>query len=175
MPDPINPHPNTPTVFTIRHRQNATTKTRKLEGRTKKTNAFLSRVFLPSSSRYVFLYSCSNVVARLARAERAADFLRAVARDDRVADGGLDRRGFNGPTGVVEHQGGGQDCAHRVRDVLACERQRRSVDRLEHRGLARMEVSRRRQAEAALQRGAEVGDDVAEEIVRDDDVELRGA
>ena len=45
-----------------------------------------------------------------------------------------------------------EDRADRVRDVLAGERRRRSVHRLEHRRPARMDVARRRHAEAALQR-----------------------
>ena len=48
------------------------------------------------------------------------------------------------------------------------------MHRLEHRRAARMQVAGRSQTEAALQRRAKVGDDVAKQVVGDDDFELRG-
>ena len=48
------------------------------------------------------------------------------------------------------------------------ERWRRPVHRLEHRRPPRMQVARRGQAESALKRGAQVRDDVTEQVVGDD-------
>ena len=74
----------------------------------------------------------------------------------------------------VEHHRRRQDRAHGVRDVLSRERRRRPVHRLEERRAARVDVARGGHAEAALQRPADVGDDVAEEVVGDDHLELPG-
>ena len=48
------------------------------------------------------------------------------------------------------------------------------MDRLEHRRAAGMDVTRRRHAQTTLQRAADVGDDVAEQVVGDDHLKLIG-
>src|SRR3712207_8756315 len=52
----------------------------------------------------------------------------------------------------------------------------RSVHGLEHAGepAGRVDVARCRQSDATADRGGQIGEDVAEEIVRDDHVEARG-
>ena len=87
------------------------------------------------------------------------------------ATGVLDRLRGLGVAEVVEHQGRREDGARRIGLAGAGVLGGRAVDRLEHRGLARMEVRRGRYAQAALERGAQVGDDVAEHVVGDDHVE----
>ena len=78
---------------------------------------------------------------------------------------------------VIEHEDGAPDRAARVRDALTGDVGRRAVHRLEQRRhvAARAEVGARRHAHAALQGGAEVGQDVAEEVGGDDHVEAVGA
>jgi hypothetical protein len=61
----------------------------------------------------------------------------------------------------------GQRCRRsrrRVRDVFPSELRRRTADRLEHRGLARVQVAGQ-PYQAALERCAEVGDDVSGVLV----------
>src|SRR5437762_12155981 len=73
---------------------------------------------------------------------------------------------------VLEHERDGADRSDRTRDALACVLRRGPMDRLEHRDLAGVDVPRGRDAEAAADRGAEVGEDVPEQIRRHDRVEL---
>ena len=73
---------------------------------------------------------------------------------------------------MIQHHGGSQDRAERIRKVLSGNRRRRAMHRLEHRSLSRMDVSTRCHSQATLQSGSEVGDDVAEHIVSDDNIEL---
>ena len=77
---------------------------------------------------------------------------------------------------VVEHQDGAPDGAARVRDALAGDVGRRAVHGLEQprHVAARAEVGARGHAHAALQGRAEIGQDVAEEVRGDDDVEAVG-
>ena len=56
---------------------------------------------------------------------------------------------------------------------LPAYRRRRTVNGLEQRRPARMNIPGRGHAEPALERAADVRDDVAEQIVRDDHLELR--
>ena len=84
------------------------------------------------------------------------------------------QRGLGGPADGLEQQRRRQDRAHRIGDVLPGQRRRRAVHRLEQRRAARMDVARRRHPQTALQRPADVGDDVAEQVVGDDDLELAG-
>ena len=74
---------------------------------------------------------------------------------------------------MIEHQRAGPDRADRVGDPFAGDVGRRAVDRLEHRRKRplRVDVGARRDAEASRNRRADVGEDVAEEIRRDDHVE----
>ena len=77
---------------------------------------------------------------------------------------------------VSDHQRGRADRGDRVDAVLAGPVGRGAADGLVHRdaALVGVEVAAGGDAEAALARGAEIGDDVAEHVVRDDDVELAG-
>ena len=75
---------------------------------------------------------------------------------------------------VLEQERQRADRADRARRPLARVLRRRSVDRLEHRHPARVDVAGASGAEAAADRGTEVGDDVAEEVRGDDDAELLG-
>ena len=74
---------------------------------------------------------------------------------------------------VIEHQRAGPDRGDRIGDALAGDVGRRAVDRLEHRRVRplRVDVGAGRDAEAARDRRAEVGQDVAEQVRRDDHVE----
>src|SRR6478736_8922557 len=94
-----------------------------------------------------------------------------------VGDGrGLDRGGGVGVPEVVEQQRGGQDRGRGVGLLLPGDVGRGAVHGLEHRGgrPVGVDVAGGRQADAAGDRGGEVGDDVAEEVVGDDDVEATG-
>ena len=77
---------------------------------------------------------------------------------------------------VIEHQRAGPDRADRIRNALARDVGRRSMYRLEHRRVAPLgiDISARRDAEAARNGGAEVGQDVAEQVRRDDHVDAAG-
>ncbi len=72
-----------------------------------------------------------------------------------------------------QHQPGRQHRARRVRQALAGDVRRRAVHRLEDRrpGAIRVQVAARRVAKPAGQGRAQVGDDVAEQVVGDDHVE----
>ena len=77
---------------------------------------------------------------------------------------------------VLEHQRCAPDGAGGVRDALAGDVRRRAVHGLEHARHvgARSDVRAGRHAHAALDGGREVGEDVAEEVRCDDDVEAAG-
>ena len=70
-----------------------------------------------------------------------------------------------------QHHGRGQNRAERIGQILARDRRRRAVHRLEHRRLAGMNIAAGGHAQAALQSGGEVGDDVAEHVIGHDHVE----
>jgi hypothetical protein len=74
---------------------------------------------------------------------------------------------------VIQQQCHRGDGGGRVGDTLAGDVGRRAVHRFEHRGerSRRIDVGRRRQPDPAGDRRGQVGDDVAEEVVGDDDVE----
>src|SRR5262245_32565727 len=164
MPAPISPHPSTPTVLISMCLLFFLCAWAGLSG----PPGGPERPALRRSNRV------RDVVARFLRAERTVDIAGRVAGDDGVVHGRFDRGGFSFQSEILEHQRGGQDRADRVRDVLARQRRRRSVHRFEHRRHARVQIARRRHAEPALQRRAQIRDDVAEQIVGDDDLELRG-
>ena len=90
------------------------------------------------------------------RLERAADAPRALA----VAD-------------VLEHHARGEHERARVGDALPRDVRRRAVHRLEDRA-AESDVRARREPEPADEPGDLVGEDVAEQVRRDDDVEALG-
>src|SRR5881628_2957430 len=73
---------------------------------------------------------------------------------------------------VLEHQRDGADGSDRARDAFAGVLRGRSVDGFEHRNATRVDVPRGGDAKTAADRGAEVGDDVAEKVRRHDRVEL---
>src|SRR5438128_1634261 len=75
--------------------------------------------------------------------------------------------------GVLEHHRGRPDLADRVRDALAVDVGRRAVDGLEQRGkhALRVDVGGWRDADGAGAGGAEIRQDVAEQVGRYDDVE----
>ena len=77
---------------------------------------------------------------------------------------------------VVQQQRHRQHRRRRVRDALAGDVRRAAVHRLEHARVApaHVEVAAGRQADAAGDRGGEVGEDVAEQVVGDDHVEPAG-
>jgi len=86
----------------------------------------------------------------------------------------LEELGFGLPAEEFEHHAGGKDRAERVGDALSGDVGRGTVDGLEERGLAGVNVGGRCEAEAAGELRGEVRDDVAEKVVGDDDVELAG-
>jgi folate-binding protein YgfZ len=75
---------------------------------------------------------------------------------------------------MPKHHGRGEDRTKRIGHVLTRDRRGRAVDRFEHRSLSGMNVAAGGHAKASLQAGGQVGDDVAEHVIRDDDVELAG-
>src|ERR1019366_9700071 len=75
-----------------------------------------------------------------------------------------------GATKVVQQQGDGQDCGARVCLALTRNVGGRAVDRLEHAGsrTRRVDVGAGSQGYATGDSGRDVGQDVTEEVVRDD-------
>ena len=86
---------------------------------------------------------------------------------------GLDGVGCGGLAELAQHHGAGQDHGDRVRLAGAGDVGRRAVDRLEDARAAVAERGGRREPDAARDRGGEVGEDVAEEVLGDDHV-VRG-
>ena len=115
----------------------------------------------------------SAVVARAAEVGRL--------RRRRVRQHALDRRDDRGRrlavAEEVEHQRARPDLADRIGDALAGDVGRRAVHRLEQRREVALgiEVGRRRDADRAADGRAEIGQDVAEEVGADDDVEAARA
>ena len=74
---------------------------------------------------------------------------------------------------MANHHGARPDLADRIGDALARDVRGRTMDRLEHRGILalRVDVARRRHADRAGERRAEVGEDVAEQVGADHHVE----
>src|SRR5262249_62142967 len=74
---------------------------------------------------------------------------------------------------VVEQHAGREDGGQRVGDALAGDVGGGAVDRFEHAGVGplRVDVGAGGHAHAAGDDGAQVGEDVAEEVAGDDDVE----
>ena len=74
---------------------------------------------------------------------------------------------------MIEHHRAGPDGGDRIGDAEMGDVGRRAMHRFEHRGrgAVRIDVGGGRKAEPALDGGAEVGEDVAEEIGGDDHVE----
>src|SRR6185312_2249460 len=118
-------------------------------------------------------YSLGDVVADLDGGARRPG---ALALDQILGDGLLDPGGFRGQAQVLAEHGGGQDGRGRVGLALAGDVRRAAVDRLEHarRGPLRVDVAARGEPDPAGHRGPQVGEDVAEEVIGDDDVEAFG-
>src|SRR6478735_4863104 len=104
----------------------------------------------------------------------AADVAGQVAGAGCLFDGGLDAAGFLVEAKVVQHQGCAGDRADRVADALARDVRGRAVHRLEHgrEAALRVQVCAGRQAEAAGQGRAEVGEDVGVQVGGDDHGEV---
>lgn len=73
---------------------------------------------------------------------------------------------------IAQQHGCREDRAHRVGDSLAGDVRRTAVNRLVE-ARARADGGRRHHADGAADDGRLVGEDVAEEVARDDDIELR--
>ena len=73
---------------------------------------------------------------------------------------------------MAEHERDASRSAHGIGHTLASDVRCATADRLEHRRSVRSIVGARRDTEPTLQRGGEVGDDVTEQVVGDDDLEL---
>src|SRR5262249_30987426 len=58
-----------------------------------------------------------------------------------------------------------QNCAERIGYILSGQWRRRTMHRLKHRGLSRMNIPAGRHAKAALQPGREVGNDIAKHVI----------
>src|SRR5690348_13265465 len=118
-------------------------------------------------------YSLGDVVADF---DGGAAGPGALALDQVLGDRLLDPGGLGGQAQVVAEHGGGQDSRRRVGLALARDVGRAAVDRLEHagRGALRVDVAAGGQPDPARHGGAQVGEDVAEQVVGDDDVEPLG-
>jgi len=122
--------------------------------------------------------------ADLARALRPAEIPRRHPRGDRVLHELREPRFFSVDAEVAEHHADREHRRERVREVLAGDVGRAPVHGLEHPAAARLHVrpacvvgahvGARGHPEASLQGRAEIGDDVAEEVVRDDHVVALG-
>src|SRR4029077_5823112 len=105
---------------------------------------------------------------------RSAEIRRhAIALLERIAHGRTYARCLAAVADMIEHLCRTEDQRTRIGDALAGDVRRRAVYGFEDRGLG-ADVRSRRKAEAADETGAEIRDDVAEEIRRDDHVELLG-
>src|SRR5215468_10259447 len=115
-------------------------------------------------------YSLGDVVADLRGGPPRP---RALALHQVVGGGLLDPRRLGGEAEVLTQHGRGQDRSGRVRFLLAREVRGAAVHRLEHagRGPLRVDVPARGEPDAAGHGGAEVGQDVTEQVVGHDHVE----
>src|SRR3990172_5500631 len=99
---------------------------------------------------------------------------RDLARTQQVRYGCFDARARRPLSKIVKHHGRCQDRPQRASGVLAGMLWGRAMDRLEHRSLPRMDVARSGNAHPTLDHRPQVGDDVPEEIGRDDYIEPLG-
>ena len=88
-------------------------------------------------------------------------------------DGAHDRRRRVGMAEMLEHHRARPDLADRIGDALAGDVRRGAVHRLERRRKIALgiDVGRRRDADRAADGRTEIGQDVAEQVRADDDVE----
>lgn len=100
-----------------------------------------------------------------------------LAGGQQSADGGFDGGGSGVLAEVLHHHRGCKDCAERVGLSLPRDVGRGAVDWLEERGVATggVQVGARGEPDAARDDGAQVAQDVSEEVGSDDDIERGGA
>src|SRR5438128_5137886 len=79
---------------------------------------------------------------------------------------------FEAHSQMPQHHGCGQNRSKRIGHVLTRNPRSRAVYRLKHRRLAGMNVPARRHAQTTLQPRSQIGNDVAEHVVVDDDIKL---
>ena len=89
-------------------------------------------------------------------------------------DGVFEGGGFFMPGEEIKEHAGGEDRAEGIGNSLPCDVRGGTVDRFEERSAAGMNVAGGCEAESTGELGGKVGDDVAEKIVGDDDIELAG-
>src|SRR2546425_7370707 len=73
---------------------------------------------------------------------------------------------------MPQHHGCGQNRSKRIGHVLTRDPRSRAVYRLKHRRLTGMNVPARRHAQTTLEPRSQIGNDVAEHVVGDDDIKL---
>src|SRR5436309_2369587 len=109
------------------------------------------------------------------RARCPTQVVRPVCARQELPNSKLEVRGGLRVAEVLKHQTSGQHCGNRVGDALPGNGRCGTVHRLEQ-AVPRsgMEVGAGGDPEAAYQAGAEIGQDVAVQVVRDDDLEALG-
>src|SRR5208283_5347202 len=113
-------------------------------------------------------------IACFVGAERAAEVGRALPFPQRGAHGGTERVAFPLPPRVIAQHGARQDGTERIGQIFSGDGGRAAVDRLEQGNLAWVDIGGGRKSKATGKLGAEVADDVTEQVIRHDHVELRG-
>src|SRR5690348_4092029 len=129
-----------------------------------------------ASSRVVGagLELAGNGLGHLAGGRLPADIGRAHTRGKSVRHGALEVAGRLGVAELLEHQRAGEHRRHRIRDALARERRSRAMHRLEQAGPTGVQVGARGEPETADQTGTEVRQDIAIEVVGDNDLKPLG-
>src|SRR5438094_9467121 len=113
-------------------------------------------------------------VRDVAGARAAAEIRRPHPRRQRFLDGALQVPSGGGMTQLLEHQRAREHRRYRVGDALPREQRSGAVHRLEQSPAAGVEVRARREAEATDEPRAQVGEDVAVQVVCDDDLKALG-
>lgn len=112
-------------------------------------------------------------VARLDRGQLATDLGRGEVLLEAALDGSLDAV-LAGTPEVRQQHAAAEHLPERVGDALPGDVGGAAADALEEAEVTGSDVPRPCQTDAALDRRAEVGHDVTEQVVRDDDVEVLG-
>src|SRR5215469_533123 len=102
----------------------------------------------------------------------SSEVSRDVVLPQRCLHGGSHRGCLRLPSKELKHHCRGKHRPDWIGDALAGDIRCGPMDWLKQGGLARMDVPRRCQAQAASKLCSQVADDVAEEVASDDDVEL---
>src|SRR5881396_1596979 len=110
----------------------------------------------------------------LARRRLAADIGRTHTGGERLLHRALEVAGRLRMTQLLEHQSAREHRGHRVRDALARERRSRAVHRLEQSRPARMKIRAGGEPEPADQARPQVREDIAVQVVGDDDLKPLG-